>query len=150
MPSAESRFSDPAAQPQSPSSSSNPAPRSHALLHSSVPSALPSSQVSPSSSVPSPQYAARQLVRHGHLDVDGRRVNIPSFRVRPGMEITVREKSRKNPHIMEAVEFAQGRGIPSWLELDADAFKGKVLENPTREDIRFPIQEQLIVELYSR
>ena len=93
---------------------------------------------------------ARQLVRHGHIDVDGRRVDIPSFRVRPGMEITVREKSRKNPHIMEAVEFAQGRGIPPWLELDADAFKGKVLENPTREDIRFPIQEQLIVELYSR
>ena len=93
---------------------------------------------------------ARQLVRHGHIDVDARRVDIPSFRARPGMEITVREKSRKNPHIMEAVEFAQGRGIPPWLELDADAFKGKVLENPTREDIRFPIQEQLIVELYSR
>ena len=93
---------------------------------------------------------ARQLVRHGHVNVDARRVNIPSFRVRPGMEITVREKSRKNPHIMEAVEFAQGRGIPPWLELEPDAFKGKVLENPTREDIRFPIQEQLIVELYSR
>ena len=93
---------------------------------------------------------ARQLVRHGHIDVNGRRVNIPSFRVAPGMEITVREKSRKNLHITEAVEFAQGRGIPPWLELEADAFKGKVLENPSREDIRFPIQEQLIVELYSR
>ena len=93
---------------------------------------------------------ARQLVRHGHIEVDGRRVNIPSFRVRPGVEISVREKSRKNTHISEAVEFAQGRGIPPWLELDADAFKGKVLENPVREDIRFPIQEQLIVELYSR
>ena len=80
----------------------------------------------------------------------GRRVNIPSFRVRPGTEISVREKSRKNTHISEAVEFAQGRGIPPWLELDTDAFKGKVLENPVREDIRFPIQEQLIVELYSR
>jgi small subunit ribosomal protein S4 len=87
---------------------------------------------------------ARQLVRHGHIEVDGRRVNIPSFRVRPGVEIGVREKSRKNTHISEAVEFAP------WLELDADAFKGKVLENPVREDIRFPIQEQLIVELYSR
>jgi len=93
---------------------------------------------------------ARQLVRHGHIEVDGRRVNIPSFRVRPGREIGVREKSRKNTHISEAVEFAQGRGIPPWLELDSDAFKGKVLENPVREDIRFPIQEQLIVELYSR
>jgi len=93
---------------------------------------------------------ARQLVRHGHIEVDGRRVNIPSFRVQPGTEIGVREKSRKNTHISEAVEFAQGRGIPPWMELDAGAFKGKVLENPVREDIRFPIQEQLIVELYSR
>ena len=93
---------------------------------------------------------ARQLVRHGHIEVDGRRVNIPSFRVRPGVEIGVREKSRKNTHISEAVEFAQGRGIPPWLELDAATFTGKVLENPVREDIRFPIQEQLIVELYSR
>jgi small subunit ribosomal protein S4 len=93
---------------------------------------------------------ARQLVRHGHIDVDGRRVNIPSFRVRPGMEIVVREKSRKNAQIAEAMEFAQGRGIPPWLELDPAAMTGKVLESPTREDIRFPIQEQLIVELYSR
>ena len=93
---------------------------------------------------------ARQLVRHGHIEVDGRRVNIPSFRVRPAMQIGVREKSRKNTHISEAVEFAQGRGIPPWLELDASTFTGKVLENPVREDIRFPIQEQLIVELYSR
>jgi small subunit ribosomal protein S4 len=93
---------------------------------------------------------ARQLVRHGHIEIDGRRVDIPSLRVRPGMEITVREGSRKNAHISEAVEFAQGRGIPPWLELDPTALKGKVLENPAREDIRFPIQEQLIVELYSR
>ena len=93
---------------------------------------------------------ARQLVRHGHIEVDGRRVDIPSFRVKQAMEINVREKSRSNPHITEAVEFAQGRGIPPWLELDAGAFKGKVLEIPVREDIRFPIQEQLIVELYSR
>jgi small subunit ribosomal protein S4 len=66
------------------------------------------------------------------------------------MEIQVREKSRKNAQITEAVEFAQGRGIPPWLELDGGAMLGKVLENPVREDIRFPIQEQLIVELYSR
>ncbi|MCG6962297.1 MAG: 30S ribosomal protein S4 [Acidobacteria bacterium] len=93
---------------------------------------------------------ARQLVRHGHLDVDGRRVNIPSFQVRPGMVISVREKSRKNERIREAMEFAQGRGIPPWLELDIESFTGKVVERPTREDIRIPIQEQLIVELYSR
>jgi small subunit ribosomal protein S4 len=93
---------------------------------------------------------ARQLVRHGHIIVNGRRVDVPSFRVRPGMEIEVRENSRKNVHIAEAMDFALGRGIPPWLEIDADAMKGKVLESPTREDIRFPIQEQLIVELYSR
>ena len=93
---------------------------------------------------------ARQLVRHGHIQVSGRRVDIPSFRVRMGMEIGIREKSQKNVHIAEAVEFAQGRGIPPWLELDADKLQGKVLEIPVREDVRFPIQEQLIVELYSR
>jgi small subunit ribosomal protein S4 len=93
---------------------------------------------------------ARQLVRHGHIQVSGRRVDIPSFRVRPGMEIGVRENSQKNVHIAEAMEFAQGRGIPPWLELDAEKLQGKVLELPVREDVRFPIQEQLIVELYSR
>jgi len=93
---------------------------------------------------------ARQLVRHGHIMAGGRRVDIPSFRVRTGMEISVREKSHKNVHIAEAVEFAQGRGIPAWLELDAEKLQGKVLEIPVREDVRFPIQEQLIVELYSR
>jgi len=93
---------------------------------------------------------ARQLVRHGHIFVNDRRVNVPSFRVRPGMEIVVAEGSRSNVHIKEAIEFAQGRGVPPWLELQAEAAKGKVLELPNREDIRFPIQEQLIVELYSR
>jgi small subunit ribosomal protein S4 len=93
---------------------------------------------------------ARQLVRHGHIEVNGRRVDVPSFRVKPTMVITVRERSRKVPSITDAVEFAQGRGIPPWLELDGAALTGKVLEIPSREDIRFPIQEQLIVELYSR
>jgi small subunit ribosomal protein S4 len=93
---------------------------------------------------------ARQLVRHGHVEVNGRRVDIPSFRTRSGMVVAVREKSRKNTRIAEALEFAQGRGIPPWLELDAEEMTGKILEAPTREDIRFPIQEQLIVELYSR
>ena len=93
---------------------------------------------------------ARQLVRHGHIEVDGRKVNVPSFRVRPGFVVTVREKSRKNERIRESMEFAQGRGIPTWLELDMDNFSGKVLESPSREEVRIPIQEQLIVELYSR
>lgn len=93
---------------------------------------------------------ARQLVRHGHIQVDGRKVNVPSFRVRAGQTIAVREKSRKNDRIREAMDFAHGRGIPSWLELDAENFTGKVLELPTREEVRVPIQEQLIVELYSR
>lgn len=93
---------------------------------------------------------ARQLVRHGHVEVNGRRVDVPSFQVRQGMEISLREKSRKSPSIVEALDFAQGRGIPPWIELDAANFRGKVLEVPSREDIRFPIQEQLIVELYSR
>jgi len=93
---------------------------------------------------------ARQLLRHGHVLVDGRRVDIPSFRVKPGMEISLREKSRKLAQIEEAIDFAQGRGVPAWLELDAANVTGKVLEAPSREDIRFPIQEQLIVELYSR
>ena len=93
---------------------------------------------------------ARQLLRHGHVEVDARRVNIPSYRVKPGMVISVRENSRKNPFIGDSLEFAQGRGIPAWLELDAANFSGKILEVPSREDIRYPIQEQLIIELYSR
>ncbi len=82
--------------------------------------------------------------------VDGKRVDIPSFRVKPGMEVSIREKSKKLAQVQEAVDFAQGRGIPAWMELDAANLTGKILEAPSREDIRFPIQEQLIVELYSR
>ncbi len=93
---------------------------------------------------------ARQLLRHGHVLVDGKRVDIPSFRVKPGMEVSIREKSKKLAQVQEAVDFAQGRGIPAWMELDAANLTGKILEAPSREDIRFPIQEQLIVELYSR
>lgn len=92
----------------------------------------------------------RQLVRHGHVTVNGRKVNVPSYLVRKGDVIEVREKSRKNEQIRRSVETAAGRGVPAWLELDADNFRGKVLEIPTREDIRLPVQEQLIVELYSK
>lgn len=93
---------------------------------------------------------ARQLVRHGHVLVDGKKVTIPSYQVKADQVISVKEGSRKNDFIRASVETARGRGVPDWLELDAETFSGKVLSLPTREDIKIPIQEQLIVELYSR
>ena len=93
---------------------------------------------------------ARQLVRHGHVAVNGRKVDIPSFQVAKGHSVEIREKSRQNPQIQVAVETAKGRGIPAWLELDAAAFRGKVVELPKRDDVKLPVQEQLIVELYSK
>jgi len=92
----------------------------------------------------------RQLVRHGHIEVNGKKVNIPSYQVRKGDVIQVREKSRKNDQLRQAVETASGRGIPSWLELNPEEFRGRVIDLPKREEIRLPIQEQLIVELYSK
>ena len=93
---------------------------------------------------------ARQLVRHGHILVNGKKVNVPSYQVRKGDVIEVREKSRKNMLIQQAVETASGRGVPVWLELSPEQFRGAVLEIPKRDEIRLPIQEQLIVELYSK
>jgi len=93
---------------------------------------------------------ARQLVRHGHVQIDGKKTTIPSYLVKAGQQIGVKEGSRKNEFIRASVETARGRGIPSWLELDPDNFVGKVTALPTREDIKLPIEEQLIVELYSR
>lgn len=93
---------------------------------------------------------ARQLVRHGHIEVNGRKLNIPSYQVRKGDAIQVREKSKKNDQIRLSIETASGRGIPAWLDLNAEAFSGAVRDLPTREDIRLPVQEQLIVELYSK
>lgn len=92
----------------------------------------------------------RMLVRHGHVYVNGKRVNIPSFQVKPGMVITVKDKSQKVGRVMEAVQNAEKRGIPAWLELDAAKFTGVVKTLPTREDVQMPVQEQLIVELYSK
>ena len=89
-------------------------------------------------------------MRHGHIEVNAKKVNVPSYQVRKGDVIQVREKSRKNDQIRQAVETASGRGIPSWLELNPDQFLGRVVDLPKREDIRLPIQEQLIVELYSK
>jgi len=93
---------------------------------------------------------ARQLVRHGHIQVNGKKTTIPSYQVREGQVISVREGSRKNDLIRASLETARGRGVPEWLELDADQFAGKVVSLPTRDDVKLPIQEQLIVELYSR
>ena len=93
---------------------------------------------------------ARQLVRHGHIVVGGNKTTISSYQVKPGQEISVREKSRKNEFIRASVETARGRGIPNWLELDADNFAGRVTALPTRDDIKIQVEEQLIVELYSR
>jgi small subunit ribosomal protein S4 len=93
---------------------------------------------------------ARQLVRHGHVTVDGRKVSIPSFRVGKGQVISIKERSRANEQIKSSVETARARGVPSWLDLTPEAFSGRVVELPKREDIKLPIQEQLIVELYSK
>ncbi len=93
---------------------------------------------------------ARQLVRHGHITIDGKKTTIPSYQVRVGQEIGVKQASRKNEFIRASVETARGRGIPNWLELDADNFVGRAAALPTRDDIKLPIEEQLIVELYSR
>ena len=93
---------------------------------------------------------ARQLVRHGHFEVEGRKVDIPSFRVKAGMKVRLREKSREIARITEALAVLERRSLPGWLELDSENFEGVVKALPTREDITMPIQEQLIVELYSR
>ena len=93
---------------------------------------------------------ARQLVRHGHFAVNGRKVNVPSFSVDKGDEIAVKEKSRQIPAIISALETVERRGVPQWLVLDKQNFKADVQALPTREDITSPIQEQLIVELYSK
>ncbi len=93
---------------------------------------------------------ARQLVRHGHVDVNGRRVNIPSFQVAPGDEITLRERSRKLAVVGSAQEFTSHQTLPAWLELDRENLKGRVTALPKREDINLPVNEQLIVELYSK
>jgi small subunit ribosomal protein S4 len=93
---------------------------------------------------------ARQTVRHGHIEVNGKKVNIPSYQVKAGEEISVRERSRKMPSIAAAVEFTSHQPSPNWLEIDRENFKGRVASLPKREDIQLPVNEQLIVELYSK
>ena len=93
---------------------------------------------------------ARQLIRHGHFLVDGRKVDIPSYLLRPGQAVVVREKSRSITRIVEALEQAERRGVPDWLEVQRDAFTARVKALPTRADLTMPINEKLVVELYSK
>ncbi len=93
---------------------------------------------------------SRQLVRHGHIQVNGRKVDIPSYQVKAGDEIAVREPSRKLTSIAQAVDYTSHQAVPNWLEFDRDGLKGRVTAVPKREDISLPVNEQLIVELYSK
>jgi len=93
---------------------------------------------------------ARQLVRHGHFLVDGRKVDIPSYLLRPGQIVTVHERSRAVARILEALEQAERRGVPDWLEVQREAFSGRVKALPARADLTMPINEKLVVELYSK
>jgi small subunit ribosomal protein S4 len=93
---------------------------------------------------------ARQIVAHGHVRVDGRKVDIPAFLVKPGQVVSLRPKMEKNEAFLASFEQARARGFPQWLLVDTGGFKGTVSTLPRREDITMPIQEQLIVELYSK
>ncbi|HIE92677.1 MAG TPA: 30S ribosomal protein S4, partial [Acidobacteria bacterium] len=93
---------------------------------------------------------ARQLVRHGHVRVNGKRADIPSYSLKAGDAVSVRERSAQKASIVYAMEEVKGRGIPDWLEFDQAALTGRVASLPTREQINLPVQEQLIVELYSK
>jgi len=93
---------------------------------------------------------ARQLVRHNHFLVNGKKVNIPSYLLNVGDTLQVKEESRKVPQLLDAMETVARRGIPQWLDLDKENFQGKMSQLPTREDLTMPIQEHLIVELYSK
>jgi small subunit ribosomal protein S4 len=93
---------------------------------------------------------ARQLVRHGHFRVNGKKLNIPSALVKVGDSIEVRERSRKSAMLIDSLDAVERRGVPAWVELDRANFKAVLKAYPTREDITMPIQEQMIVELYSK
>jgi small subunit ribosomal protein S4 len=93
---------------------------------------------------------ARQLARHGHFTVNGRKVDIPSYQVKPGDVVGVRASSAQNPAIQHALEEVKGRGVPEWLSFDPATMSGRIASLPTREQINLPVQEQLIVELYSK
>ncbi|MCK9229963.1 MAG: 30S ribosomal protein S4 [Syntrophales bacterium] len=93
---------------------------------------------------------ARQLVRHGHFLVNGRKVTIPSYLVAMGDTVAVREKSRKTVRILEAMDTVARRGVPQWIELDKDNFSALLKALPSREDLTMPVEEQMVVEFYSK
>jgi small subunit ribosomal protein S4 len=93
---------------------------------------------------------ARQLVNHGHVLVDGKRVNIPSYRVKPGQKIEIREKSKNNPQIQRALELTNQTGLAPWVDVDKEKVFGIFTRIPEREEIDCPVEERLIVELYSK
>jgi len=93
---------------------------------------------------------ARQLVRHGHFSVNGRKTNIPSYLVRPGDEIAVRERSKEMAYFRDVVQRLGERPLPEWLSLDEETLSGRVLAFPSRDDVEIPLSEQLIVGYYSR
>lgn len=98
----------------------------------------------------SSRKTARQLIRHGHFQVNGKKVDIPSFQVNVGDEISVGEKAKKLESILSAAEIAKTKSQLNWLEADLEALKGRILSFPEREDIDCPVQEQMIIELYSK
>jgi small subunit ribosomal protein S4 len=94
---------------------------------------------------------ARQIVRHGHIQVNGRRTDIPSFIVKPGDEVAVRESSKNNPTILSSRDATAHAPAPSWMDVDREGLKGKINSSPRRDElVQIPINEQLIVELYSK
>jgi len=98
----------------------------------------------------SSRVEARQLVSHGHFLINGKAVNIPSYLLKAGDEVTIKEGSRKINRVLEAMETVARRGVPQWLVLDKDNFNATIKALPVREDLTMPVQEQLIVELYSK
>jgi small subunit ribosomal protein S4 len=93
---------------------------------------------------------ARQIISHGHILVNGKEVNLPAYTVKRGDLVSIKESSREMPEITDSISKVEHRGIPSWVEIDSINFTGKVLHIPSRDEIQLPVQEQLIVELYSK
>jgi small subunit ribosomal protein S4 len=93
---------------------------------------------------------ARQMVQHSHFLINGKKVNIPSYQVKVGDAVEVRERSKKIQNIQDSLDAVVRRGIPAWLDLEKDSLKGIVKGMPVREDLTMPMQEQLVVELYSK
>ncbi len=98
----------------------------------------------------SSRWQARQIIAHGHVRVNDRKVDVGSYLVKAGDMISLKDRIKKSAFLLEAVDHARGRGVPPWLSLDADGLKGTVTALPARDSITLPIQEQMIIELYSK